>query len=187
MKIGDKVQKTTLPLQYVQEALDYDSTTGTLTWKSRPATHFPDDRVCKMWNTRHSGNVAGCLDKHGHRYLDLTGIRVFAHRVVWLLVSGAWPSGEIDHINGKRDDNRIENLRDVPHADNQRNTKRHKSNTSGVAGVSWAARRNKWQAYISIDGKRVSLGRYTHLCDAISARKSAEVKHGYHANHGRSV
>jgi len=60
-----------------------------------------------------------------------------AHRVAWFLHHGAWPMGEIDHINGNAQDNRIANLRDVTHKENTRNMKRRSDNTSGITGISY--------------------------------------------------
>jgi len=44
----------------------------------------------------------------------------------------------------------------------------------------------KWQSYICIDSKQKYLGVYKYLCDAETARKEAEIKYGYHKNHGRT-
>ena len=83
-----------------------------------------------------------------------------AHRLAWLYVHGAWPTGQIDHINGDRGDNRISNLRDVTPALNTQNQRRaaRSNKSSGLLGVT--ANRGRWLAQISIGGKSRNLGRY---------------------------
>jgi hypothetical protein len=103
------------------------------------------------------------------------------------MVHGCEPSGEIDHLNGVRGDNRIENLRDVSRSANMRNVSMQPRNTSGVVGVYWNKQSNKWHGQISAtDGRVVSLGYYADIADAAQARKQAEAMHGYHENHGRA-
>jgi len=58
-------------------------------------------------------------------------------------------------------------------------------NTSGTMGVSWYKDRKKWYARISSDDEVIFLGMFDHKEDAIAARKAAEVKYGYHPNHGK--
>lgn len=91
----------------------------------------------------------------------------------------------IDHINGVKSDNRISNLRDVPHDENQRNRCAPKCNSSGVVGVCRDKETGKWQSYISRDGERFNLGRFNDSDAAVAARKSAERLYGFHENHGR--
>jgi len=110
----------------------------------------------------------------------------FGHRIIWMMVYGHWPD-EVDHINGNRTDNRLCNLRNVTRQENARNRCKSKNNTSGVVGVSWHILRNKWQAHIVVNNERLHLGNFNNKEDAIAARKAAEVKHGFHKNHGRSA
>jgi hypothetical protein len=123
------------------------------------------------------------------RYLELIfeGKKYQAHRVAWLLQTGSWPKGFIDHINGVRDDNRIENLRDVSSRENQMNSKMNSRNTSGVVGVVWRWKTKTWEASIKVFGKRIHLGNYADISHAAAARKSAEKEHGFHPNHGRAA
>lgn len=123
---------------------------------------------------------------HGLRYvrLKINGQLHQAHRVIWALVYGAWPLNQIDHIDGNGLNNRIENLRDVDSSANAKNRKRYNCNTSGVSGVTW--RRNRWVARIRVNGCLIHLGSFIELDDARIARHNAEVKHGFHPNHGKS-
>ena len=102
------------------------------------------------------------------------------------MVYGEWID-EVDHIEGTRNDNRLAKLRDGSNGQNRKNTKLPRNNTSGAIGISWAKNINKWKAYINFDGKRIGLGYFDDINDAIFARKSAEAEYGYHPNHGRQL
>ncbi len=102
------------------------------------------------------------------------------HRLIY-----AWHNGEIgkglviDHINGDKKDNRIENLRAVSRSQNGQNRKKQSNNKSGVVGVSFAKQHKKWQARIKTNGKIKYLGFYTDKNEAIKARKEAEIKYNF--------
>lgn len=83
----------------------------------------------------------------------------------------------VDHMNHNTLDNRKENLRICSQQKNTFNQKVRSNNWTGVSGVSWDYDRNKWQAYISINGKRILLGRFDIFEDAVIARKEAEEKY----------
>ena len=86
--------------------------------------------------------------------------------------------GEIvDHIYGKRFDNRTSELRKASITQNNQNKRTRSDNTSGVTGIYWSNNRNKWYAQITIDNKTKSLGYYKNLIDAIKARLVAEDKY----------
>lgn len=91
---------------------------------------------------------------------------------------------EIDHINGRPNDNRINNMRIVSHMNNMKNHKLMSSNTSGYSGVHYSARENAWKAYIQYDNKKVHIGTFTSKQDAINARKQYEEK--YHREYVRA-
>lgn len=164
--------------------LRYNSESGGLVWLERPRELFPAERHWKRWNTKFAGRPAFTALAAGYLQGRIFNRSYFAHRVAWALVYGEWPSGDVDHINGTRDDNRLVNLRAVPHVDNCRNQKQRSTNTSGVNGVNWDARCHKWRADITIDGVSRNLGRFTNKSDAIAARKNADREHGFHKNHG---
>lgn len=85
----------------------------------------------------------------------------------------------IDHIKGfgSEYDNRKENLRIVNKSQNAMNAKTPSHNTSGVKGVSYDKTSNKWRSYINKDKKRIELGKFDNIQDAISIRKQAEEKY----------
>lgn len=151
--------------------IDYDPKSGKLKWSDNHRTL--------------AGKKVGSLNGGGYVELQCKRWRLYGHRVAWCLTHKEWPKGQLDHINGVRDDNRIENLRAVTNKENHKNMKRHKDSTSGVTGVYWNKRAKKWQAYICVSSKQLYLGVFKYLVDAETARKEAEVKYGYHKNHGR--
>ena len=101
-----------------------------------------------------------------------------AHRVAWKMFYGVEP-GEIDHINGIRDDNRIANLRTVSRQENQRNRRRPKNNTSGITGVRWHSRSRRWVAQIVVQKRCLFLGNFLTKEAAAAARSRAEQEHGF--------
>ena len=130
--------------------VSYDRDTGAFTWAvSRPGRYG------------RAGQSAGGIDKDGYRVITLKGVDYRAHRVAWFLENGVWPTGDIDHINGDRQDNRIENLRAVSRSENNQNiagVPRH--STTRLLGASHDRKRGCYQASISIDNKTKALGRY---------------------------
>jgi len=83
---------------------------------------------------------------------------------------------EVDHINKNRVDNRKSNLRVVTRQQNMYNKSKYKTNTSGYAGIKWNKRLDKWQAQITHNKKRIHLGVFDDLQEAIKARRIAEDK-----------
>lgn len=79
-----------------------------------------------------------------------------------------------DHRNGNGLDNRRSNLRICTSEQNSRNKKMAKNNTTGCKGINWEANLNKWRVRIGIDGKRLFLGRYDDINEAIAVRLAKE-------------
>lgn len=97
------------------------------------------------------------------------------HRLVWLLYYKNWPKKEIDHINGIKFDNRVENLREISHSSNQHNSNKIKSdNTSGVMGVRKGKNGYGWQANINFKRKAAYLGQYKTKKEAESVYFAAK-------------
>lgn len=139
--------------QRLRELLDYDAETGVFTWReSRGGSQ--------------SGGAAGFMNPKGYVRICISGKRYAAHRLAWLYVNGEWPSGEVDHLNGVRNDNRIANLRDATTSINQQNQRQARTNnrSSGLLGVT--RKRSKWQAQIETNGRNVFLGCYSTKEDA---------------------
>ena len=171
---------------YLKECFDYNPESGELVWRVRPLHHFPIKKVAILTNARQAGKQVVYKATNGYTRVSIGSIRYAAHRVIWKMYTGEEPIGQIDHINGVRTDNRIENLRVVEgHQENARNMKRKINNTSGNTGVYFNKDRGKWGAYINVSGVMKYLGLFTDKIDAIYARYYAEQDHGFHQNHGR--
>lgn len=148
--------------EYLRKLLDYDPNTGILIWK-----------VDRGRNAKR-GNRAGWITPKGYRKIELKGHNIHVTNLIWLLMTGGWPELEVDHKNKVRDDNRWENLRLATGSQQKMNNNIYKNNTSGCAGV--AIDRNLWRARISINGKRITLGRFKDKNDAISAYEKARLE-----------
>ena len=134
------------------------------------------------------GSVAGCIDKSdGYRRITIKGVLYQAHRLVWLYHYNEWPEDQIDHIDGDKLNNHIDNLRVVTQQENRKNQKIPRNNTSGVTGVYFAKHAKKWCARIQVDDKLIHLGYFDNFEDAVAARKAAEILYGFHENHGRNM
>ena len=171
--------------QELQELLDYDPKSGSLTWKARPESMFATKNAWASWNTKYSNKPAfTAISTHGYRVGKINCVRLRAVRVIYKWMTDIEPE-MVDHIDGNRLNDSWVNLRNVSVAENAKNAKKSLANKSGVTGVSWDSARNKWRAVIGHKGKSVKLGSFDCINDAISARKLAEVEYNYHPNHGR--
>lgn len=117
-----------------------------------------------------AGEVVGTLRKNGYKSVMIDNKHELIHRLVWVYFNGPINKDSIDHINGVRDDNRIENLREATNQENTRNRK-------NAIGITYVKKARKWQAVIGIDGKSIYLGLFTLKDDALLARKNAELKY----------
>lgn len=153
----------------VREVLDYRPETGAFTWKSLVGKH-----------SRLNGTQAGGLDPKGYLRISVGGLQHMAHRLAWLVTTGAWPVGRLDHINGNKQDNRIANLREVSASINSQNrVKPGRRSVSGALGV--VRSKGKWEARITVDGKWTYLGRFDSTDEASAAyfRAKAQLHAGF--------
>ena len=170
----------------VRRALDYDPVTGIFTWKSRPSSDFASNRAASNYKTQFEGKPAlTCIGVNGYQEGRLKGVGITAHRVAFALMTGHWPSEQVDHINGIRSDNRWCNLREATQSVNSRNMAMQSRNTSGRIGVHFDNGRNKWVAQGRANGQHYNLGRFDTKESAIAARIKFETEFGFHPNHGR--
>jgi hypothetical protein len=164
-----------LTQERIKELFTYDESTG----------YFRRLKSVSGYNSS-VGSVAGALESNGYRSISIDNKRIKAHKLVFLYNLGYIPN-IVDHIDGNRDNNRLDNLRDVSQDINQKNKKLDKRNTSGLMGVRFLKNSNKWQADIRVNGVFIYLGRWIDKEEAIKARKEAEIKYGFHKNHGRII
>lgn len=174
--------------EVLRQLLRYEPETGKLFWRERSAESFTSksEKTAHWWGKKFAGKEGFThLSKRGYLVSSIDGRTVSAHRAAWAIHYNEYPSGQVDHINGDRTDNRLVNLRDVVQAENARNAAMSSLNTSGVQGVYLHRQTGKWCAQIRAFGKTVGLGLFQAKSDAIIARKAAERVLGYHPNHGR--
>jgi hypothetical protein len=139
---------------------------------------------------RRLGMLAGSLDPKGYwmvaQRVDGRYVRRAAHRVVFELLRGPIPEGlEVDHINGERGDNRIENLRLASSSQNKHNAATRRNNKLGVHGVHQTPG-GKYRAKLAVAYRLVLNKDFDTLEEAASARRAAELRfHGSFAAHLR--
>jgi len=150
----------------------FDYIDGVLYWKN--PTHPKIEK----------GSKVGFVNNFGYVQVSILGKKYRAHQVVYLMFKGVIPK-EIDHINRVREDNRIENLREVTRQQNMFNKIARKSKT-GIKNVFWHKRLQKYEVGVSINGKRTYFGLYEdlELADLV-AQEVRNKYHGEYANHGR--
>ena len=159
-----------LTQEFLKEHLEYRD--GHLWWIKPTARRV---KVGQQFGNNHRDGYSRGMLK-GKSYLE--------HRLIWLYHSGIWPKEHIDHINGIKDDNRIENLRECTAQQNQFN-KKSWGKTSSHKGVSWHKQRKKWVAQYWYKSKIYYLGRYETEEEAAEAyRKATEHLHKEYANYG---
>jgi hypothetical protein len=149
--------------EIVQSLFEYKD--GDLIWKNK----------CKK---------AGSLKPTGYIVIEINNKNIMAHRLVWLYHNKKI-NGFIDHIDGDRSNNRIENLRMVNRIQNQWNRKISANNKTGIKGIRIRPDNNKFEARIAVNGKRIVLGSFEDLELAELVMQVARDKfHGVYANHG---
>jgi len=137
-----------------------------------------------MSNFVKAGIKAGSIRKDGYWKVGFKGKAPTAHRIIFLYHHGYLPKN-IDHINGIKTDNRIENLRAATDSQNQCNAKINTKNKSGIKGVCWNKNTKKWRVYLYINGKFTEFGHYFDINVAKFVANTMRYKyHGEFANNG---
>jgi hypothetical protein len=158
----------------LREVLHYNPETGWFTWRVRLGQR------CRI------GARAGSQMRNSrrpYRALQVDGRLYHEHNLVWLYMTGDWPTNELDHANNDAADNRWENLRPATRAQNMQNTRRFINNTSGYKGVT--LHRARYDACIQVNGKRIHIGSFKTPEEANAAivKRRSEL-HGAFCNHG---
>lgn len=153
----------------LKEIFEYKD--GGLYWKIKPAARVNIGDRFGAFNKR-DGYRTGAVFKKAYR----------EHRLIFLYHHGYIPE-VLDHINGKRDDNRIENLREATYSQNGQNRVKQKNNTSGHRGVSFHRPMDKWRVQLNINGKNIHFGYYEDL--ELACLVSDEARSLYHGEFAR--
>lgn len=157
--------KPLLTAERVRELFDYCSETGQLT------------RRIALYNTSFvAGQRAGSIHNMGYRRVCVDMKYYLEHRLIWLLVTGAFPTMQVDHRNGVRNDNRWENLREATPSENGQNRGLLANSTSGFTGVNRQEQSGKWRAQIYVAGRRKYLGVFATREEARDAYLDAKSK-----------
>jgi hypothetical protein len=133
------------------------------------------------------GKTAGSLNKRGYKIICVDYVMYKAHRLVFLYHYG-WLPDQVDHANGDKSDNRIENLRAANNSKNGMNRATQRNNTSGAKNVFWDSGSCKWRVAVRFGKKLHSFGRFVdfELADLV-ATMAREKYHGMFANHGEHM
>lgn len=153
----------------IRERIDYDPETGIFCWKRSRAKKIKP------------GQKAGNVHPEGYLRIRIDDVMYKAHRLAWIIMTGRWPDGVIDHINRINSDNRWTNLRDVPQSKNAQNTMGRKKTISGVKGVYWHTQNHCWRSQICINQKIIHLGVFETIEEALKVRLEAERKYFTHS------
>lgn len=175
-----------IDVSILREFVSYEPISGKFYWKLRDAKWFRSEKQAEYWNKTYA--FRECLKTRDAQQYNVGSIQdkqIYAHRAAWAIVHGEWPEHEIDHLNGVRHDNRLQNLRHVTKTENGRNQGLKATNKSGVNGVFWDKRRNRWVANYRRDDKTITVGAFHTFDEAVEARRAADFELGFHPNHGQ--
>jgi len=152
-----------LTQETLKALLHYDPETGVFKWRGNRGA-------------ARAGDEAGVDNGTGYLRTKISGKSYLNHRLAWLYVHGCWPASDLDHINRRRTDNKISNLRLATRSENEQNKLLQRCNTSGFRGVSWSKSRNRWQASIMLNGKQQHLGYFAAAEEASLAYRAAAAR-----------
>ena len=162
-----------LTAERLKELVSYDPETGEFTWLPRPITHW----CIHAWNRQWAGkrlyvSVQRSPNCKFYALVRFGGRHYGVHRLAWLYTHGRWPADEIDHKDNNPLNNRIDNLREATHAQNQRNKGVMRNNRLGIKGVTFEATRRgpkKYKAQYTHERKHISIGWFTTAEEASAA------------------
>ena len=140
----------------INSLLGYEPETGRFFWKK-------DRRMGKTGKgiliAEAGCDAGGVASDTGYVQIMIAKKKRFGHRIAFLLMTGFWPVGQVDHINGVRSDNRWKNLRDVPKLVNAQNLRSARVDSKlGVMGVQFHKKSEKYVSRITANGRKIILG-----------------------------
>jgi hypothetical protein len=154
--------------QKVLELFEYRG--GGLYWRVKPAKQIA------------IGAKAGCKNSHGYSVVRVNGVLYGTHRIIFLMHHGYLPD-YIDHVDGNRLNNSIENLRAATACENGYNKPAQSNNKSGCKGVRWQKQIKHWCVEIQANKVKRYLGIYKDL--ELAALVAAEARDLYHGKFAR--
>lgn len=159
----------TLTQERLKQLLAYDPGSGVFVWRvSRGSVS--------------AGRRAGTITDRGYVAIIADGRLYKAHRLAWLYTFGHFPSKQLDHVNGERDDNRLCNLREATNAENQQNLSADGCNSCGLRGVA-KTKNGRFAATIRVSGKNRYLGTFDSAEDAHQAYLEGKARfHTFQSN-----
>lgn len=152
---------TKLTQARLKELLHYDPETGVFTWRVKKGR-------------AEAGSAAGTRHNAGYTTLKIDGVKYLRHRCVWLYEYGRWPREEVDHVNGDRGNDTLENLRECSSAENKQNIPLHGRRPGRLLGA--VLTRGRWRATIRIRGQAVCVGHFDTPEEAHKAYLAAKEK-----------
>lgn len=160
-----------ITIEFLNKTINYDPITGIFTWRS----------IDGSYGKRVPGEQVGYPHRKGYWHCEIRGKFYQLHRLAWFITYGAWPKDQIDHINGIKSDNSINNLREASNGQNQQNIGVRKSSKSGIKGVVIAKNctKNPYHAQITFNKKVINLGYFETIEEAHRAYDdAAKIYHG---------
>lgn len=149
----------------VLELLTYVPSEGKLFWRVNASSRA---RI---------GDEAGTPDEYGYTVIRIAGKGYKAHRLVWLIETGSWPEGQLDHRDEDKANNRFGNLRVATQVQQMLNiTPANSTSTSGYRGVSWFAQYQKWKGTFMFRGVKRFVGHFDCPKEAYEAVQAAKLK-----------
>lgn len=158
--------------QDLKNIVHYDETSGAFTWL-KSGKGVPKSRS------------AGTKNAAGYVQIQIKGRLYYAHRLAWLYMTGEWPKGQIDHVNLCKDDNSWSNLREAEEDQNKWNLGLSRHNKSGVKGVSFDQRTQRWRVRVCVSGACRSAGYFDSIEDA--ARAASDFRKLHHGSYARDA
>jgi len=152
-------------IERLRQLLDYDPVMGYFTWKE-----------FRRWSAK-KGDIAGTITSKGYINISIDGVDYKAHRLAWKISYNEDPINQVDHIDRNKTNNKLSNLRIVNNQQNQINTNIQRNNSSGVKGVYFNKKQNKWIARIGFNYKKVNLGSFETIEEAKVTYENAVKKY----------
>ncbi len=160
-------QYFTLTQEYLKDVYEYQD--GELIRKHRQGN-------------KQAGTTVGCMQKIGYKITVINKKFFYLHRLIFMFHNGYMPSS-IDHIDGNKSNNKIENLRPCNASENLSNRSNQSNSKSRHKNVYWLKSRSQWVVALNANNKKHHIGYYNDINQAIQAASTARLN--LHGNFAR--